>query len=477
MVCKKTVEGLEAMTKASQLLLVTVLAMAVVIGGCTATQTNSNTTTNSNTANSNLAATAGASKAKPNDLTMTLPLLDAMFVQEGFDAELKSKLQLTDEQVERLRSISRDATSRLREDGQGERQGTTAAARKQAEEQIKAAIGDAKAGQLNSFVAERYNAAGAGAQPQPTPIGAVPTDTRILVNAPAFRMDVFENGQLVKSYKVSIGYPEFPLPRGMRKADTIIFNPSWTPPDEPWVEASHKIKPGETVKPGDKLNPLGPLKIPIGLPSLIHGGKVPARINNFGSHGCVGLTNDQAKEFAMLLARVGGANVTEAQVVEYGKNKTETKNVKLSNAVPVELRYDTITVEDGKLHIYRDVYDQDTNTEENLRAVLQAYGVTLEQLSEAERAQIMEALREMSRDPSGRLDDNPAGNSNSARSNANAKDARGRVKETKTIKGQKEVVIEIAALQGKGYPAPVALNTGGAQQQTQPKAPRGRKRS
>jgi hypothetical protein len=33
---------------------------------------------------------------------------------------------------------------------------------------------------------------------------------------------------------------------------------------------------------------------------------------------------------------------------------------------------------------------------------------------------------------------------------------------TSTIKGKKEIVIEIAALAGKGYPAPVNLDTGGA---------------
>jgi hypothetical protein len=275
-------------------------------------------------------------------------------------------------------------------------------------------------------------------------------------------MDLFQNGQLVKTYRVAIGYPEFPLPVGMRKADTIIFNPTWTPPDEPWVEApGSKVKVGETVKAGDKLNPLGPIKIPIGLPSLIHGGKTPARIGNFGSHGCVGLTDAQVQDFARLLAQTGGASLTEAQVAEYEKNKTETKSVKLTAPVPVELRYDTITVEDGKLHVYRDVYDKDTNTEENLRSVLQAYGVQLEQLSEVERAQVMNALKEMSRDPSGKLDNSGGGASN-ANTNSNSKKADNTsAKVTRTIKGQKEVVIEIAALRGKGYPAPVNLDAGG----------------
>src|ERR1043166_2879462 len=46
---------------------------------------------------------------------------------------------------------------------------------------------------------------------------AVPKDTRIIVNIPAFRMDVFRDGTLLKSYKVGIGYQQFPLPTGFRK--------------------------------------------------------------------------------------------------------------------------------------------------------------------------------------------------------------------------------------------------------------------
>jgi hypothetical protein len=64
--------------------------------------------------------------------------------------------------------------------------------------------------------------------------------------------------------------------------------------------------------------------------------------------------------------------------------------------VLVELRYETIVVEDGKLHIFRDVYDQETNTEENLRAVLEANGVRFEDLTETERTQVLDALAQMS---------------------------------------------------------------------------------
>ena len=72
------------------------------------------------------------------------------------------------------------------------------------------------------------------------------------------------------------------------------------------------------------------------------------------------------------------------------------KTVKLEETIPVELRYETIVLEDGKLHIYKDVYAQDTNTEENLRTVLEAHGVRFEDLSEQQRAEVLNALKTIS---------------------------------------------------------------------------------
>jgi lipoprotein-anchoring transpeptidase ErfK/SrfK len=394
-------------------------------------------------------------------LPVTLPVLDAMFADESFAGELKSRLQLTDEQVERLRTIAREETATLGEEEGDERSTTRATER--AAEKIREVLGEQKGQQFAAFVSERW-AGGEAAGALSNRPNAVPTDTRIVVNAPAYRMDVYQDGRLIKTYKVGIGYPEFPLPQGLRKADTIIFNPTWTPPDEPWVKG--KVRPGEKVPAGSKLNPLGPVKIPIGLPSLIHGGKSPARLGSFASHGCVGLTDKQVQDFSVVLAGLAGTPLTPEDVTAYARQKTETKNLKLNNTVPVELRYETIVVEDGKLHIYRDVYDKGTNTEENLRAVLAAHGVSLEDLSEQERAQVMQALQQMARDArGGPADGQPTPTPTPGRG--------GKVTETRTVKGEKEMVVEVAALRGKGYPAPVNLDAGG-QQPAKPAAPAAR---
>jgi hypothetical protein len=279
-------------------------------------------------------------------------------------------------------------------------------------------------------------------------------------------MDVFKDGSLVKSYKVGIGYPAFPLPTGVRQAKTIIFNPTWTPPDEPWVANMKNVSVGEKVAAGSKLNPLGPIKIPIGGPSLIHGGKSLAKIGTFASHGCVGLTNAQVQDFAKVLADAGGSQLSDKTIQSYFKDRTQTKFVKLNQVVPVELRYETIVVEDGKLHIYRDVYDQGSNTEANLRTVLEANNIKFEELGEAERAQILEALNAMSRHPA-----QPSATSKTDKSGnvavpspsptTSTSEKKSKVAARKPItKNQKEVVIELAMLKGKGYPAAVNLDTG-----------------
>jgi len=163
------------------------------------------------------------------------------------------------------------------------------------------------------------------------------------------------------------------------------------------------------------------------LPSLIHGGKAVARLGKFASHGCVGLTTPQVKDFAMQLMQAANNQISQSQIDEYLADKTKTKSVKLDRVIPVELRYETIVLEDGKLHIYKDVYAQHTNTEENLRRVLEAQGARLEDLSEEQRTQALAALK---------------------------------------TQPKNEVVIDVPALAQKGYPTAVNLDDGRGKPQT-----------
>ena len=419
---------------------------------------------NSNSAPPVVVATPSAA-ASPNSrvgmtIPVTLPVLDALFSDEAFKTTLKSKVELTDDQIAQLKKVASEEVGKLSETTTESSAGAAEQSRQRAVEAIRGIVGEQKTDALMELAREYWVKGGEnvdGSKDQNAAANlpnAVPKDTRVVVNIPAYRMDVFQDGSLVKSYKIGIGYPDFPLPTGLRKAQSIIFNPTWTPPDEPWVAKMKNVAVGEKVAAGSKLNPLGPIKIPIGLPSLIHGGKSPAKLGTFASHGCVGLTNPQVQDFSKVLARVSGSEITDAALKSYFADKTKTKVVKLDQAVPVELRYETIVVEDGKLHIYRDVYDQDTNTEENLRTVLEANGTKLEDFSEAERTQILETLNAMSRNPRPATTGKPSPAASPADKTAKKPVA-------KPIgKNQKEAVIELEALKGKGYPAAVDLDTG-----------------
>lgn len=393
------------------------------------------------------------------EVPVTLPVLDAFLSDSSFAELLRARLSLTPNEIDSLRRVAREETAKLDETADTAYSGTTWAATELAASRITGILGDQRATDLMALV--RYYWSDAAALGSDTSMvamsgdstrfraGSVPLDTRIVVNAPAYRMDLFENGKLVRTYKVGIGYPEFPLPTGMRTAERILFNPTWTPPDEPWVEGSGKAEVGKTVSAGSSLNPLGIAKIPIGLPSLIHAGKSEAQLGGFASHGCVGLTNAQMREFSSELARMGGSELTRGRIQEFAKTPKETRDVPLKSPVPIELRYETIVVQDGAVHIFRDVYGYGTNTDERLQSALAAYGVSTSQLSEAERTEIMGALAEMARGPAGE----PAPAQTRPDSAPQVNSTKDRV--TKAVTGRKEVVVPVAVLAGKGYPAPL----------------------
>ena len=252
--------------------------MVCLLTSCTAPASNSNTTVVQTTPSPTPSASPSpAATSDTASVQVTLPLLDALLTDEKFVGQLKQNVKLSEEQIDSLKRASGSEIARLRESNAEEADANGDDPRARAAEQLRSILGDDKARQLTTLANEYWSKGDTSTASSDTGKtvemlkgpNAIPSDTRVVVNIPAFRMDVFQDGSLVKSYKIGIGYPEFPLPLGLRKAQTIIFNPTWTPPDSPWVADMKNVTPGETVEAGDKNNPLGPIKIPIGLPSLI----------------------------------------------------------------------------------------------------------------------------------------------------------------------------------------------------------------
>src|SRR4030095_3544157 len=95
-----------------------------------------------------------SSSVKPETLAVTLPVLNALFSDDSFKAELKSKLQLTDDQVSALQKSATDEVARLRDSNAEEQSGRAGDARERAAGAVRTAIGEQKADAVFALVNE-----------------------------------------------------------------------------------------------------------------------------------------------------------------------------------------------------------------------------------------------------------------------------------------------------------------------------------
>ena len=208
-------------------------------------------------------------------------------------------------------------------------------------------------------------------------------DIRITINLPAFQMTLWQNGHEIKTYPIGIGLLEFPVRVGPLHASSIEWNPVWIPPSSDWIEKSSTVKAGEVVKPTDPRNPLGKVKIPLGYGYLIHQAKGPADMGSLVSHGCIRVMQADLYDLSEKIVAARSLDVSPTQIATAKRNK-KTLNAPLDPNVLVEITYDTIVVESGRLNIYPDVYKQKRNTVENVRLELQTSGVDDSKLTDSQ---------------------------------------------------------------------------------------------
>src|SRR5690606_37681518 len=152
------------------------------------------------------------------------------------------------------------------------------------------------------------------------------------------------------------------------------FNPVWIPPSSDWIEKSSTVKAGEVVLPTDPRNPLGKIKIPLGYGYLLHQAKGPQDLGNLVSHGCIRVNQKDLYDIAEMIINARELDITPEQIAATKRNK-RTVVIPLELPVIVEITYDTIVVENGKLNVYPDVYEKRMNTVENIRAELRSSGI------------------------------------------------------------------------------------------------------
>lgn len=201
-------------------------------------------------------------------------------------------------------------------------------------------------------------------------------DLRLVLNIPASRLDVYENGVRTHSYEVSAGAREFATPPGGYRVREIIWNPWWHPPKSEWARKEKPAPPGPA-------NPMGRIKINFAPAYYIHGTVWEDHLGAPASHGCVRMGDSDLLELAHLIHKYRTPRVDPQLLATLEQNREITRSFPV-RPVAFDVVYQLVEVIDGKLVIHPDVYRQaGTSLHDEAVKALQRSGYSLNKDADA----------------------------------------------------------------------------------------------
>jgi len=212
---------------------------------------------------------------------------------------------------------------------------------------------------------------------------------RITVNAPAFRLTLWQNGKEVSAYPIGIGQKKLPIPIGEREAKAVIFNPHWIPSDSVWAFGGEGVAPEEGRKPNDPRDPLGRIKIPLGAGYMIHEATKADDIGRAVSHGGILMLKADLLDLAEKIIRARTPPASQSRIAQF-RDGHERHVVPLDPPLLVDINYDLQVVEGGALRVYPDVYERGAFALDSLRAELQSAGVAAPMLEDRALQRILD---------------------------------------------------------------------------------------
>jgi murein L,D-transpeptidase YcbB/YkuD len=182
---------------------------------------------------------------------------------------------------------------------------------------------------------------------------AEPVDTsttlRLVLNVPAYRLDVFEQGRVTRSIDVAVGQPRYRTPLGHFRIDYAVWNPWWRPPDSYWARKERPQAPGWS-------NPVGRVKLHVTGLVFLHGTPLEGSLGTAASHACVRMANADAIALARLIHAQAGPPMPATLLDELVADTSRTRTLTLSQSVPVDIEYALAEVRGADLVLYFDVY-------------------------------------------------------------------------------------------------------------------------
>jgi hypothetical protein len=121
--------------------------------------------------------------------------------------------------------------------------------------------------------------------------------TEIMINRRKRILLLYKGGKVVKVYRVAVGMPKYPTPRGHWRVVAKRKNPTWRNPGTDWAKDMPKFIP-----PGLG-NPLGTRALNLSAPGIrIHGTYNTSSIGRAASHGCIRMFIKDAEELYKLVS-------------------------------------------------------------------------------------------------------------------------------------------------------------------------------
>ncbi len=201
----------------------------------------------------------------------------------------------------------------------------------------------------------------------------------LVINIPAFRLDVYEHGERTRSYTVAVGGPGHETPSGSYRILRAVWNPWWHPPDSPWARKEKVTPPGPN-------NPMGRVKLFFGDLLYIHGTPLEGTLTEPASHGCVRMRNADVVDLAHTVHRYGTPTLSQRAVDRLAKGST-TRTLVMQRRIPLLIEYRIAEVRSGHLVLYPDVYGRSrTNPARLARKALSDAGYDVSELDEARLA-------------------------------------------------------------------------------------------
>lgn len=186
------------------------------------------------------------------------------------------------------------------------------------------------------------------------PLPAADSTLSMVLNIPAFRLDVRNARGLVRSYTVAVGSRRYRTPVGRYAVRSVELNPWWYPPDSPWARDERITPPGPD-------NPMGPAKLNFHELYFLHGTPWERSLGSAASHGCVRMARGDVLDLARLVLGAARPDV-RPETIDAARTDRRTRRYTLPRPVPISVEYRTAEVRGDTLELHADVYGRERTT-------------------------------------------------------------------------------------------------------------------